>query len=355
MLGWSRMLREHRIEEPEKVDHALSVIERNAKAQTQLVEDLLDVSRIVNGKLRLDFQPIHLAAIIESAVDGVRPAAANKNITLELQLNDRTAVVSGDPDRLGQVVWNLLSNAVKFTPDGGRVLIDLRRSDRYAEVTVSDTGQGIEPEFLPHVFERFRQAHGGLARRHGGLGLGLALVRALVEAHGGTAHAASAGPDKGATFSIRLPLQSPRGVGEERQRRVDECPDLTGIRVLIVEDDGDARELIAMIIKECGAIPMTAASVREALRLLHEGPPDVVLADLGMPEQDGYEFIRILRNLPNGVGRLPAIAVTAYASGNERAEAVRAGYDAHVPKPVDRDLLIQAIGRVIDSRKEQPD
>jgi PAS domain S-box-containing protein len=348
MLGWSRMLREHRVEDPEKIERALTIIERNARVQTQLVEDLLDVSRIVNGKLRLDLKPIHLTTIIESAVDGVRPAAANKDISFVVRLDDGASAVSGDADRLEQVVWNLLSNAVKFAPPGGRVVIELFRRGLCAEVTVTDDGQGIEPGFLPHVFERFRQGQNGTARKHGGLGLGLALVRALTEAHGGSVHAESAGVGQGAKFTIRLPLLhkilDPVTTSDGHAR---ECRDLSGMRILILDDETDARELLSMTIEQCEAVPVAVPSVREALRLLHEQRPDLILADLGLPEQDGFDFIRIVRSLPEEVSRVPAIAVTAYASSDEREKALRAGYNAHVAKPVEPERLLTTIARVL--------
>jgi signal transduction histidine kinase/ActR/RegA family two-component response regulator len=350
ILGWSRMLRDGHVA-PARVEHAVSVIERNARLQTQLVEDLLDVSRIVSGKLRLDIRPVDLPAILQSAMDAVRPATTNKNIQVTARIRPDIGRIHGDADRIEQVVWNLLANAVKFTEPGGRIDVELRQTDHSAEIVVSDDGQGIAPDFLPHVFDRFRQADAGVSRKHGGLGLGLALVRALTEAHGGSVDAGSAGLGKGATFTVRLPLLTP----SDPQRAIPAASvgagRIAGMRALVVDDDADARELLAMTLESAGAIPLLASSVREALRLLEQEHPDLLLADLAMPEQDGLDLIRIVRALPEeGGGRVPAIAVTAYASGAERDKALHAGYDAHVAKPYDTEALLAAIANVTASR-----
>jgi signal transduction histidine kinase len=347
ILGWSRMLRDGHVA-PARVEHAVSVIERNARLQTQLVEDLLDVSRIVSGKLRLDIRPVDLPAILQSAMDAVRPATANKNIQVTARIRSDMGPVHGDADRIEQVVWNLLANAVKFTEPGGRIDVELRQTDHSAEIVVSDDGQGIAPDFLPHVFDRFRQAEGGISRKHGGLGLGLALVRALTEAHGGSVGASSAGLGKGAMFTVRLPLLTPSD--QQRATAAASVPaaHINGMRALVVDDDADARELLAMTLESAGAIPLLASSVREALRLLEQERPDLLLADLAMPEEDGLDLIRIVRALPEeGGGRVPAIAVTAYASGAERDKALGAGYDAHVAKPYDAEALLAAIASVV--------
>jgi signal transduction histidine kinase len=347
ILGWSRMLRDGHVA-PARVEHAVSVIERNARLQTQLVEDLLDVSRIVSGKLRLDIRPVDLPAILQSAVDAVRPATANKNIQVTARIRSDMGPVHGDADRIEQVVWNLLANAVKFTEPGGRIDVELRQTDHSAEIVVSDDGQGIAPDFLPHVFDRFRQAEGGISRKHGGLGLGLALVRALTEAHGGSVGASSAGLGKGATFTVRLPLLTASDQQRATASASVPAAHINGMRALVVDDDADARELLAMTLESAGAIPLLASSVREALRLFEQERPDLLLADLAMPEEDGLDLIRIVRALPEeGGGRIPAIAVTAYASGAERDKALGAGYDAHVAKPYDTEALLAAIASVV--------
>ena len=346
ILGWSRMLRDGNVA-PARVEHAISVIERNARLQTQLVEDLLDVSRIVSGKLRLDLRPTDLPAIVQSAMDAVRPATTNKNITVRARIQPGVGKVNGDPGRIEQVVWNLLANAVKFTDAGGEVAIALREADGAAEIVVSDTGQGIAPDFLPHVFDRFRQAEGGTSRKHGGLGLGLALARALTEAHGGTVEASSPGLGQGAVFTVRLPLQHPAaGASAPPLASVRPQP-ISGLRALVVDDDPDARELLALTLTSAGAVPIVAGSVREALRLLEVERPDLLLTDVGMPEQDGLDLIRIVRALPpESGGRIPAIAVTAYASRSEKELALRAGFDSHVAKPYDADTLIAVIATI---------
>jgi signal transduction histidine kinase/CheY-like chemotaxis protein len=346
ILGWSRMLQDGLVG-PGRVAHALSVIERNARLQTQLVEDLLDVSRIVSGKLRLDIRAVDLGAVLQSAMDAVRPATTNKNIQVTARIGADTGQVRADADRIEQVVWNLLANAVKFTQPGGRIDVTLQQTETAAEIIVSDNGQGIAPEFLPHVFDRFRQADGGASRKHGGLGLGLALVRALTEAHGGSVHAESAGLGLGATFTVRLPLRQ-AAVADPAAPPAGRAPSpITGKRVLVVDDDDDARELLAITLESAGAIALLASSVRDALKLFEQEHPDLVLADLAMPGEDGFDLIRILRARPGEQGgRVPAIAVTAYASGAERDNALRAGFDAHVAKPYDSATLLTAIAKL---------
>jgi signal transduction histidine kinase len=343
ILGWSRMLRDGHVA-PARVQHAISVIERNAQIQTQLVEDLLDVSRIISGKLRLDLRPTDLPAIVQSAMDAVRPATTNRNITVRARIQPGVGTVNGDPDRIEQVVWNLLANAVKFTDPGGDIQIDLREADSAAEIVVSDTGQGIAPEFLPHIFDRFRQADGGTSRKHGGLGLGLALVRALTEAHGGTVEAGSPGLGKGAVFIVRLPLQKVADGASLPPVPAARPLPISGLRALVVDDDVDARELLALTLTSAGAVAIVAGSVREAIRLLEMERPDLLLTDVGMPEQDGLNLIRNVRALPpESGGRIPAIAVTAYASSSEKELALRAGFDSHVTKPYDAETLISVI------------
>ena len=342
ILGWSRMLRDGHVA-PARVQHAVSVIERNARLQTQLVEDLLDVSRIISGKLRLEMQPIDLPTIVHSALDAVRPATSNKQITMREVIQPGVGAVTGDAGRIEQVIWNLLANAVKFTGANGEIVIELRDAGGAAEIVVSDTGQGIAPDFLPHIFDRFRQADAGTSRAHGGLGLGLALVRALVEAHGGTVTAVSPGLGQGAVFTVRLPLQ-PQIAAAVPAPSAARAQPITGLRALVVDDDADSRELLTLTLTSAGAVAIVASSVREALRLLESERPDLLLTDIGMPEQDGLDLIRIIRAMPaESGGRIPAIAVTAYASSAEKALALNAGFDRHVAKPYEPAVVLDII------------
>jgi PAS domain S-box-containing protein len=355
MLGWARLMRTGALE-PAIVERALETIERNASVQTQLIEDLLDVSRIITGKLKLDIRPVLLGPVVEAAVDAVRLAADAKELTLEVAIDPAVGTVVGDPDRLQQVVWNLLSNAIKFTPRSGRVHLALVRSERYAEIRVSDTGRGITAEFIPFLFERFRQADGGNTRGHGGLGLGLAIVRHVVEMHGGTVRAESPGAGKGATFIVELPLASPFAApmkilpaASTGSGAPPEMPSLRGIRAVVVDDETDARELVATILQETGARVTVAASAREALSVItDEEPPDVLIADVGMPDEDGYWLIRHVRVLDTARGtRVPAIALTAYARTEDRLRLLAAGFQIHVPKPVDPIELATVVAAVV--------
>ena len=343
MLGWVQMLKSGTLP-PEKHARALATVERNARAQAQLVEDLLDVSRILAGKLKLEMEPLDLAGVVEQALETVRPAAEARGTRLQATL-DSAGLVMGDAHRMQQVVWNLLSNAVKFTPKGGRVQVLLARRDSSVEITVADTGEGIPGDFLPHVFERFRQAEGGSTRRYGGLGLGLSIVRHLVEMHGGSVGAWSEGPGKGATFTVRLPLAAttlrppppmdlppaPRGL-----ERPESPPELEGLHVLVVDDEPDTREMLRYLLEGCKARVSVASSAREALEMLGRQPPDVLLSDIGMPGEDGYSLIRGVRALPpERGGRTPAVALTAFARVEDRTRVLRAGFNSHVPKPVE--------------------
>ncbi|MGI8997822.1 MAG: PAS domain S-box protein [Pyrinomonadaceae bacterium] len=352
ILGWARMLQDNRLD-ASVIKSALNTIERNAQAQQQLIEDLMDVSRIITGKLRLNVRPVELVVVINSAIEAVRPAAEAKGIRLQPVLDPIASAVSGDPDRLQQIVWNLLSNAIKFTPKGGRVQVRLERINSHVEIVVSDTGQGICDEFLPYVFERFRQADASTTRKHGGLGLGLAIVRQLVEMHGGTVSVASGGEGRGATFTVKLPLMIVHHEpGDEKRRHPQaeegikiECPpELDGVRVLVVDDEPDARQLLTVVLERCGAKILTAASATEALRLLAEVRPDVLLSDIGMPGEDGYSLIRKVRALPaEQGGRTPAAALTAYASAEDRKRVLLAGFQLHIPKPVEPTELITVV------------
>jgi len=352
ILGWVHMLRDNTVPEARR-GHALETIERNARAQNQLIEDLLDVSRIVSGKLRLDVAPVDLQSVVERAIETVRPAASAKNISLRPTLSPDASPVMGDADRLQQVVWNLLSNAVKFTPKDSDVQIDLGRRQSNVELLVRDQGQGIDPLFLPHVFERFRQADGGAARGKGGLGLGLAIVRNLVELHGGSIRAQSEGPGRGACFTVSLPispLRSPSFVRPPALHLTAVAPHLEypagleGLAVLVVDDEADARELLSVLLARCKMRITTAATVDEAIALVQKNRPDLIVSDIGMPEQDGYTLIKRLRALaPEDGGRTPAVALTAFARTEERTKALVSGFNMHVPKPVEPAELLAVV------------
>ncbi|WP_447978523.1 response regulator [Candidatus Nitrospira bockiana] len=346
ILGWAQMLQAGTLD-PSTAQRALASIERNAKFQAHLIEDLLDISRISTGKLRLDVRPVELAPIIEAALDAVRPAADAKNIRLEKALDWKAGLVSGDPDRLQQVAWNLLSNAIKFTPREGRVWVALERHDSQVHLIVRDTGQGISPEFLPYTFELFRQADSSITRSHGGLGLGLAIVRHLVEMHGGSVQADSEGEGHGATFTVIFPIVGVRvnqpdgreavlGGSASDGGRGCEIPELTGLHVLVVDDELETRDLLLEVLSKCGATVRGCGSAQEALGVLRQWPADVLISDIGMPGEDGYELIRRVRAMaPEQGGRIPAVALTAYARAEDRVRALSAGFQMHVAKPVE--------------------
>jgi PAS domain S-box-containing protein len=333
VLGWVRMLRAGQVA-PEEMSHAFEVIERNARAQVQLVEDIMDVSRIITGKLRLDVKPVDLAFVIDAAADVVRLAAQAKHIDLQLDIDPAVASLNGDSSRLQQVVWNLLTNAVKFTPPGGRVVLRLDRAESKARITVTDTGVGIASEFLPHVFDRFRQADSSSTRRHGGLGLGLAIVRHIVEQHGGEVRVASPGPGQGATFTVEIPLSrsAPTAAESTDAPAVSNNGALRGVRILLVDDEPDARELTTAVLRVSGADVIAVGSAREALRAVASTAPDVLVSDIGMPGEDGYRLIRELR--ARGY-QVPAIALTAYGRPDDREHAFSAGFQVHLAKPAD--------------------
>ena len=353
ILGYSRLVRSGMIE-PGKQARALDTIERNATMLTQIVGDVLDVSRIITGKIRLNIQPVDVPSVIKNALETITPAADAKQLRVNTILDPRATPVSGDPDRLQQIVWNLVSNAVKFTPKGGRIHVVLERIDSHVEIVVSDTGAGIKAEFLPFVFERFRQGDAGTAREHTGLGLGLAIVRHLVELHGGTVGAESAGPGHGATFRVRLPVMIARAdVAPERERsgayaRSTASPGystrLDGIHVLAVDDDHDALSLVREILETVGARVTTAASAREALDAIGEARPDVLVADLGLPSLSGYDLIAQVRQLrDHALRQVPAAALTAYARSEDRVKVFQSGFQMHLAKPIDPIELIAAI------------
>ncbi len=355
ILGWASMLRGGGFD-AEATRRAVETIERNARAQRQIVEDVLDVSRIITGKLRLEARPVEARPLLQEAVETVRPAAEAKGVFLSTLLGSDVGEVSADPDRLRQVLWNLLSNAVKFTPHGGRVEVELRRDGAQVLVRVSDTGQGIAPEFLPHVFDRFRQADMGTTRQHGGLGLGLAIVRHLVELHGGEVTAESAGLELGSTFLLRLPLKAaPRADEPARDEGVpsassDAAPasaSLAGTRVLLVEDEPDARAMLKALLESSGASVCAAGSAADAWAALEDGACDVLISDIGMPDEDGYSLIGRVRERDARRGtRTPAVALTAYAREDDRARSLDAGFDAHLSKPVEPAELITAVARL---------
>jgi signal transduction histidine kinase/ActR/RegA family two-component response regulator len=353
VLGWTRVLRAASVP-PTTQDRALESIERNARAQARLIEDLLEVSRIVTGKLRLQVRPADLAAIVDSAVEVVQPAAAAKRIQVVPKITVRPAMTSGDPDRLQQVVWNLLSNAVKFTPPGGEVTVQLRRDQGFV-VTVTDTGIGIEPSFAPHMFEPFRQADGTASREHGGLGLGLAIVRQIVELHGGTVTARSDGRGRGTSFEVRLPSEL---ATEAPPARIETGPAtlpppeinprlLAGVRVLVVDDEDDARELLQTTFEFYGAEVHAAGSAAEAMQIFEHVTPDVLISDIGMPFEDGFSLIKRVRaRQPDRGGLVPAVALTAYAAPSDRLAALAAGYQAHVPKPYEPAEIATLVERL---------
>ncbi len=366
ILGWTRLLSTGNLT-GEAFTRAIETIDRNASLQARLIEDMLDVSRIISGKLRLDAQPVDLTSVIHAAVDTSRPAADAKEIRIQIVLDFGAGSVLGDPVRLQQVVWNLLSNAIKFTPKRGRVLVQLERVNSHLEITVSDTGPGIDLEFLPFVFERFRQADSTSSKKFGGLGLGLAIVRHIVELHGGTVEAANRSDEQGATFSVKLPLMVLRPPlapeAAESRRRVHpavngavpfDCPPtLEGIRVLAVDDEADARLLLTAVLEQCGAEVRTCGSAAEALAVLVEWKPDILVSDIGMPGEDGYTLIRKVRALePEQGGRVPAVALTAYARVEDRLQALSAGYNMHVPKPVEPAELAVVIASMIAQSKK---
>jgi len=415
ILGWATLIRNGDVDRAENLERALEIIERNARSQARLIDDLLDVSRIITGHLQLEVHPLNLEPIVEVAIEALRPAASAKGIQIVTTLDPRGCLVTGDPNRLRQVIWNLLMNAIKFTPRGGRVSLRLDclapspspSPDRpfsapqqlsFVRLTISDTGDGITPEFLPYVFHRFRQEEGSISRKAGGLGLGLAVVRHLVELHGGSVSAESPGPGMGSTFIVDLPLATERrdsrvaeteaeqsafnrrsgdrnrtngefpgdGVGwkdgssaDSDSESVIDSPALAGVRVLLVEDDDDSRSLLSLVLERYGAEVVATASSAAAIDSFMQKTPDVVVSDIGMAEEDGYQLIRKLRSLPQQGSLLqsssdtrhpalvPAIALTGYATHKDRERALAAGYQLHLAKPVEADSLVAAILKLI--------
>jgi signal transduction histidine kinase/ActR/RegA family two-component response regulator len=361
VYGWARMLRSGQIP-PDRAERALEAIERNANAQVQLIDDLLDVSRVVTGKMRLDVRPVDLRVVVEAALDAVRPAAEAKAITLQSALDSKAGPIVGDADRLRQVVWNLVMNAVKFTPRGGRVQVHLERMNMHVQIVVSDTGRGITPDVLPFVFDRFRQGDSSTTRAHSGLGLGLALVKHLVDLHGGQVFADSEGEGKGATFVVELPLRvaddstppvAHRRVAAAGLGPASALPRLDGVRVLVVDDDADALELASAILTGAGGTVTTCPTAAEALQLLRQWRPDVLVSDIQMPREDGYSLIRKVRTLDRrDGGETPAVALSAYGRAEDRMRALGEGYSMHVPKPVDPIELTTIIASLRPSESQ---
>lgn len=350
LLGWACLLRESPVDE---TLHAkgMEAIERNARIQAQLIDDLLDVSRIISGKLNLQIRPLEVSSAIEAAIAIVRPAANAKSIQLVYKKDPSIGAISGDAARLQQVVWNLLSNAVKFTPEGGYIEVRVESVDSHVRITVADTGQGISAEFLPQVFDRFRQGDSSTTRNYGGLGLGLAIVRHLVELHGGTVHAESLGEGLGATFSAVFPLLAerpqPEDGGQNGNRPIKSSTALNGLRVLVVDDEADARQIISTVIERTGAEVKACESASEALRLLQQWHPDVLMSDIAMPGEDGYSFINKVRSLPvDQGGHTPAAAFTAYAREEDRKRALDAGFQMHIAKPVTSSKLVAMLAHL---------
>jgi signal transduction histidine kinase/CheY-like chemotaxis protein len=348
MLGWVRMLQSGTLQ-PALASRALEVIDRNTKIQAQLIDDLLDVSRIITGKLMLDLRAVDVAAVLEAALETVGPGAHAKELTIVRRLDPAAGPALADPHRLQQIVWNLLSNAIKFTPPGGTITVAAERVDPHVVICVSDTGAGIAADFLPYLFDRFRQADSTSTRSHGGLGLGLAIVRHLVSLHRGTVEAQSPGPGAGATFRVRLPLAPVRMTGARPTvpSGVDRFPPLAGVRVLLVDDEPDARELVAAVLVQSGAEVVATASAAEALDALARARPHVLVSDISMPDEDGYALLRRVRSLGLDRGaRLPAVALTAYARPEDRARALAVGFQVHVPKPVEPAELVEVVARL---------
>ncbi len=358
ILGWSRMLNSQ-LDEATYL-RAIDSIERNAKLQSRLIDDMLDISRIISGKLRLDAQSVDLTTVINAAVDTLRPAAEAKDIRVYVVLDYSAGVVLGDATRLQQVVWNILSNAIKFTPKQGSIQISLERINSHVEITVSDSGIGIEEEFLPFVFDRFRQADSTSSKKYGGLGLGLSIVRQLVELHGGTVEAQNREDVKGAVFTVRLPIMAVHPKSEQRINEVEQniqmvgssialdcMPSIEGTKLLVVDDEPDARMLLRAILEQCGAEVETCESAAQALKLVEAYNPDILVSDIGMPDEDGYNLIKRVREKEKGTGkRLPAVALTAFARTEDRLKALSAGYNMHIPKPVEPAELIVVIANL---------
>jgi signal transduction histidine kinase len=357
ILGWSHLVRTGKLDEIQ-MSRAFETIERNARSQSQLIDDLLDVSRIITGKLQIELRPTELSAVIEAAIDAVRPAAELKDIRFETDLASAACLVPGDPNRLQQIFWNLFSNAVKFSPQEGLVRVEVKHNSPWVHVAVKDSGIGISPEFLPFIFDRFRQADGSTTRTHGGLGLGLAIVKHLVQLHQGAVEVESAGKDQGATFTVRFPITAAQSA-EEIQSQVTSETDsnglppgfsdiLKGLRILVVDDEADSRELITAILSRCGSEVKCSESAASAIDDVRSWKPDLLVSDIGMPNEDGYSLIGKLRRLKSKkVREIPAVAVTAYATVEDRTRALSSGFQLHVPKPIDPEVLVRSLASAV--------
>jgi signal transduction histidine kinase/ActR/RegA family two-component response regulator len=357
ITGWTRMLRDHPLDAGQ-AEHALDVIDRNARTLTQLLDDLLDVSRIISGKLRLETRLFHLHAVVEAALDAVRDVAEKKEVQIRSTLDFAVGPILGDPERVQQIVWNLLSNAIKYTPANKTIDVDLKRDEQWVRLRVTDTGEGIAPELLPHVFDRFRQGAAQGTRSGGGLGVGLSIVRRLVELHGGRVRAESRGEGQGATFTVWLPLYpGPETLRDDKASPVEERaapdaqPSLVGVRILVVEDDADNREMLIEALRLSGAIATPAASAQEALAIAQRSRLDVIVSDISMPGEDGYALIRRLRALSPDTREVLAIALTGHARPEDAARAVEGGFAIHLAKPVRPTALCAAIARVLEQRR----
>jgi PAS domain S-box-containing protein len=364
MLGWTSLLRTRKFDAATTA-RAIETIERNAKAQARLIEDLLDVSRIIRGQLRLTVRSMELIPVIESAINTVRPAADAKNIQVHLLVDTFVGSISGDPDRLQQIIWNLLTNAIKFTPQDGRVEVYLQGDRSHVEISVRDTGEGISAEFLPYVFDRFRQADNSITRPYAGLGLGLAIVRHLVELHGGTVRAESPGEGQGSTFIVKLPLLNSAGVKKRTEEEESLCSSqssalnpqespptlwespLDGLQILVVDDEADARELLKSILEQYGAEAIAVPSAEEAIATIQQSKPDLLISDIGMPNEDGYSLIRRVRALETEQGQIPSVALTAYVRVDDQKAALSAGFQSHVAKPIDPTELIAVVASLV--------
>jgi signal transduction histidine kinase len=344
ILGWARLLAGGHLDAA-ATKRAVEIIERNTRVQAQLIEDLLDISRIITGKLRLDFRTVAIRTVIEGAIESVRHQADAKHLTFDIDPGCEGESLLCDPARMQQVLWNLLSNAIKFTPDGGRVRLSVGREGEHIVITVSDTGEGIAPAFLPYVFDRFRQQDAATTRQHGGLGLGLSIVRHLVELHGGAIEARSDGQGRGATFVVHVPVAMVHRADDValEPSDLDGLPRLDGVTVLVVDNEPDARSLVAAVLERCGARVVTAESTSDALAIIDRDVPDVLVSDIAMPIEDGYVLIRKVRSLPDHRRHIPAAALTAFANATDRARTLLAGYQAHVPKPVEPSELAVVI------------
>ncbi len=355
VLGWARILLGRDDIDRNLLERALHVIERNATAQARMIDDMLDMARIATGKLRLDMRPVDVVKVVLAAVDVVMPTAHAKQIALRTQLDPRTPNIVGDQDRLQQVIWNLLSNALKFTDAGGVIQVRVLLNGKFVRIVVSDSGHGIREDFLPHVFERFRQADASSSRRHGGLGVGLSLVHDLIELHGGTVRGHSDGEGKGATFTIDLPTAPAQGIDDdvEGEGREESMASLADVRVLLIDDETDARDLSQAVLEQCGADVKAVSSSAEALSALREAPPDlrphVIVSDLGMPTEDGYQLMRRIRALDAELGRIPAVAVTGYATSDDVERAFDAGYQRHISKPMDPVAFVATVAELARS------